>query len=294
MMWNKKMHRILLPAAAALVLTIGMSMSALAELVPALDEYNVSFNANNKMESNFKTEDMYNQFSGMQPGDYTDIVLNLKNNNDETVDWYMTNKVLSSLEDTRSADGLAGGAYTYVLTFQKTGGEPKTLFSSDTVGGESVSAAGEGLHEATDALKDWLYLETFKKGEGGAVTLRVALDGETQGNDYQDTLAELQMQFAVELVQPEEESEGTPGGGGAANESQSITEEKEETKTVKKTIKKKVSGSSSTGRKSTVVQTGDYTSTLPYIIAAGVSGLILLILAIYSLRERRRQKGGAA
>ena len=33
----------------------------------------------------------------------------------------------------------------------------------------------------------------------GIITLEVALDGETQGNSYQDTLADLQMNFAVEL-----------------------------------------------------------------------------------------------
>ena len=34
--------------------------------------------------------------------------------------------------------------------------------------------------------------------QSGVITLGVRLDGETQGNAYQDTLAKLQMQFAVE------------------------------------------------------------------------------------------------
>jgi hypothetical protein len=74
------------------------------------------------------------------------------------------------------------------------------LFSSDTVGGDTVDAAGEGLHEATDALADYFYLDTLSSGQSGTVTLKIALDGETQGNDYQDTLADLQMNFAVELT----------------------------------------------------------------------------------------------
>ena len=42
------------------------------------------------------------------------------------------------------------------------------------------------------------------------------------------------------------------------------------------------------------VKTGDYTNTVPYLVAAGISGLVLLALAIYSLHERNRQRGGKA
>ena len=34
-------------------------------------------------------------------------------------------------------------------------GKEKTIFFGDLVSGDSVGQAGEGLHEATDALKDW-------------------------------------------------------------------------------------------------------------------------------------------
>lgn len=275
---RKMMKKVFLPAVLACVLLLALTVTAMAELVPAKDTYNVSFNTNNKMSSNFKSSDMFNEAAGLQPGDYTDIVLNLKNENAATVDWYMTNKVLKTLEDTRPDHaGLAGGAYTYILTFKNTAsGEERVLFSSDLVGGDIISEAGEGLHEATSALeRDWLYLDTFANGQGGTLTLRVALDGETQGNDYQDTLAELQMNFAVELYEKEPKKETPP-------------DEKED-----KSKPKSGSGGSTT-RKTTVVKTGDETNSVPYLIAAGVSGLVLLILAIYSLRERRRQRGGAA
>lgn len=259
---SKSMKKILLPAVTAMILVFAMTVSAMAELVPALDDYYCTFTDNKTMSSNFKTSDMYNQFAGMQPGDYTDIAIDIKNENTETVDWYMTNEVLKTLEDTRDAAALSGGAYTYVLTYTSDAGEEKTLFSSDIVGGDNVSEAGEGLHEATDALDEWFYLDTLGTDEGGVLTLRVALDGETQGNDYQDTLAELQMQFAVEL----HEANVIPP---------------DEPDPPKKHKKKKI-------------KTGDYTNYVPYMIAAAVSGLALLLLAIYSLRERRRQRGGNA
>ena len=202
----------------------------------------------------------------------------------------MTNDVLQTLEETRkNEEALTGGAYTYILTYTNTKTkESIDLFNSDTVGGEKeevVSFSREGLHEATDALKNWLYLDTFKQGEGGTLTLHIELDGETQGNDYQDTLAEVKMNFAVELNNNETNNTSNNTNNNTNNNTSNRTSN---------------GSSSSTTRSSTnnvtneIVRTGDETNMVPYFIAAGVSGIILLALAIYSLRERRKQKGGNA
>lgn len=293
----KKSIRNLLPAALAVGTAFTMAVSAFAadtvptELTEKKTEYSVTFTADKKMDPNYSQSEMYEEFMGMQPGDSTDIVMNLQNDYGETVDWYMTNKVIKSLEDTRNNDQLAGGAYTYTLSYQGPSEErSRVLFDSDTVGGEDVSAWGQGLHEATGALEDWVYLDTFQSGEGGKLVLTVALDGETQGNDYQDTLAELKMNFAVELNLTDEPGgdNGGSGGGGSLK-----GEEREPEEDGGTTTKKTSSGGGSSSR-TQVVRTGDYTNSIPYLIAAGVSGIVLLILAIYSLRERRRQKGGRA
>ncbi|MDO5134299.1 MAG: hypothetical protein Q4D81_15170 [Eubacteriales bacterium] len=300
---HQKSGKNLLPAAIAAVLVISLAIPASAsdsktELLQPKDSYNVSFTADKKMVSDFKSSEMYNQMAGMQPGDHINIVMNLKNENESTVDWYMTNKVLKSLEDTRkNHPNLSGGAYSYILTYKNLStNDEKVLYSSDTVGGEGASTAGQGLHEATNALKDWFYLDTFSKGQSGVLNLYVELDGETQGNDYQDTLAELQMNFAVELKESGGGGGGSSGGGEALkDESRSEEKDKEKDKDKDKDDKKSSGGSksgsgSSSGNK--VVKTGDSTSTIPYLIATGVSGVVLLILAICGLRERRRQKGG--
>lgn len=294
-MMKKIMKKLVSPALLAVILICVLSVTASAELIPTKKSWTVSFTEKKVMVSDFKTKEMDDEVYGLQPGDYTDIVLNLKNDYDETVDWYMTNKVLKSLEDTRADDtGLQGGAYSYILTFKNTStGKETVLFSSDRVGGEGESKAGVGLHQATGALQDWFYLDTFKKGEGGTLTLRVALEGETQGNDYQDTLAQLQMQFAVELRPAYEEPTPPP---------EDKTTTTTTTTTTKTTTKSDSSTSSSSTKHTThtstthreIVKTGDYTDTIPYIIAAGVSGLVFLLLALYSLRERRKQKGGQA
>ena len=86
------------------------------------------------------------------------------------------------------------------MTYISSDGKENVLYSSDEVGGETKNESGEGLHQATNSLKDYFYLDRLEANQSGEITLHVALEGETQGNTYQDTLAKLQMNFAVELV----------------------------------------------------------------------------------------------
>lgn len=226
----------------------GIAMDARAENYHGEDGWTVSFTAERAMVSNFKTTDMDDAVSGLQPGDTITFELDLKNENATSTDWYMTNKVLYSLEDRSANRDTAGGAYTYVLSYKDHNGAETVLFSSDTVGGDNISAAGEGLHEATGALEDYFYLDTLAQGQAGSITLIVALDGETQGNDYQDTLADLQMNFAVEEVD-------------------------DTTRT-------------------TIVKTSDESDLGGLFIAMTVSGVLLLGMAVYSLKQGRKEKKG--
>ena len=187
----KKIVSILL----ALTLMLALPQAAYADHLKGKDGWNVRYTSGGKMESNFRTADYNDPVAGLQPGDDITFTVALKNENSAETDWYMTNEVLHSMED--RGQGAAGGAYSYTLRYQGPSGE-RLLYDSDTVGGELVGEAGEGLHQATSALKDYFYLDTLKNGESGSVTLVVALDGETQGNGYQDKLADLQMNFAVE------------------------------------------------------------------------------------------------
>lgn len=177
---------------AALMLT-GVAATALADDYKGKDGWKAEFTGG-AIESNFTSSAFAEEITSLQPGDRIEIKIAVRNNSDRDTDWYMSNEVLQSLEDSSPAKG---GAYTYVLTWQGSG-EPNTLYSSESVGGESVSAAGTGLHEATDNLEQFFYLDHLKKGGEGYITLQVALNGETQGNSYQNTLARLQLNFAVE------------------------------------------------------------------------------------------------
>jgi hypothetical protein len=232
--------------ALALGLLLALSPCVYAEHFQGDPDWRVAFTTGKEMESNFKTADLDEAVSGLQPGDDITFTLALENQYGETTDWWMTNEVLYSLEDRSQNSATGGGAYTYLLTYTDKSGSTNTLFSSDTVGGDTVDQAGEGLHEATDALEDYFYLDTLSSGQQGTITLTVALEGETQGNDYQDTLADLQMNFAVELR-------------------------------------------TATTAKPEIVKTGDDSHLLFYMVAMGLSGLVLLVLGISSLKRGKQQ-----
>lgn len=180
----------------AAIMAVGIHTTAFAETLQGGSDWKVEFNGS-KMSSNFTSADMKKDIFQLQPGDTMELQVGLKNTSEKDADWYMTNEVLKSLEDSQSI--AEGGAYGYKLTYVGPDKKETVLYDSETVGGEDAQK-GEGLHQATDALEKYLYLDRLSKGDVASVHLTVKLDGETQGNDYQDTLASLQMSFAADPV----------------------------------------------------------------------------------------------
>lgn len=257
------------------LMLFGPPLPAQAETFYGGDNWNVSFTSEKAMSSSFSTADINDVVGGMQPGDNVIITLNLKNENPTSTDWYMQNEVLYSLEDRSANSQTGGGAYTYRLIYTDKDGEVNVLFDSDTVGGELGETVNdtisrmEGLHGATSALKDYFYLDTIHNGEGGTITLEVALDGETQGNHYQDTLADLQMEFAVEL------RDDLPDRPEPGNPPEEVNDE---------------NPTPPGGRGTDIVKTSD-DSQLPLLMGiSGITGLILLAYCIYCFREHRKGK----
>ncbi|MBR0417372.1 MAG: MucBP domain-containing protein [Firmicutes bacterium] len=171
-----------------------------ADHLKGKEGWEVELNASEEVVSTFDSDEIADAFSNLQPGDDLTLTVKVKNTSDKEVDWYILNQVVHSLED-NSKNNASGGSYTYVLSYVDSKGNDNELYNSERVGGESAdSKAPEGLHGADSALKDYLYLERMAPKGEGTVTLFIALEGETQGNSYQETLADLQMRFAVELV----------------------------------------------------------------------------------------------
>ena len=240
-----KRTRILVLALAA-VLLLALPTAALANHLEGSTDWQVTFNSQGKMVDNFSQKEWADDIGKLQPGDDITFTVNLKHEHSTACDWYMSNKVLKSLEEGYAS----GSAYSYYLTYTGPSGSTRVLYDSNRVGGDDTE---EGLGDATSGLKDYFYLDNLKKGQTGEVQLVVGLDGETEGNAYFDTLAQVQMQFAVEM--------------GSSSSS---------TKT--------------TSKSRTTVRTGDDTNLFPFFVAMAVSGALLLALAVYSLVTRRREE----
>lgn len=250
------MKKKILCLAMAVIMAAGVHTTAFARDYQGADGWQVNFTGG-KMESNFKNSDVTDELSNVQPGDSVELKVQLKNSDSGDTDWYMTNEVIQTLEDAQAS--AEGGAYEYKLTYVGSDNTEKVLYDSSRVGGEGASGAGEGLKQIDSSTEEYFYLGRLATNTTGTVHLTVGVEGETQGNGYQLTLAKLRMNFAVEKV-------------AAGN-----------TITKNKVIKT-----------TNTVKTGDTAKVLLFCVLALISGLVLLAYGIYTLNKntkKRIQKG---
>ena len=254
------MKKKILCLAMIALMVIGTPLTANAEHFEGSKNWNVTFDGNT-MKDNFTGSDVTETILNIQPGDSITVQINLKNTASKKTDWYLNNEVLQTLED---SNGVAeGGAYTYLLKYHDPSGTETVLYDSNLGGDKQEDDKAEGLEQATFGRKDeFVYLDRLNKGESGYVSLYIELDGETQGNAYQETLAKLRMKFAVEKVNDE-----------------TITKEiKKEGKDEVIVVTKYVP---------CMVKTGDNSKLVLFSSLALVSGLGLLVYAFVLMKKRR-------
>lgn len=180
---------------AVTMLFMFMTPARADDLSPDTD-WQVTFNGK-ALTDNFTKQEFVDVIRGMQPGDTATFQVHILNKYKTDIDWWYANNITKTFEENSIA---SDGAYSYRLTYQPTGGDLDVIYDSDIVGGEDDKTKETlGLHEATTAMKDFKFLDTLKANGTGVVTITVKLDGETQGNRYQDTIADLELRFAVEL-----------------------------------------------------------------------------------------------
>lgn len=233
----------------AMVMVAGSGLNAKAEDYQGKDNWVAEFNGK-EITSNFDSKDLTDEAKNIQPGDSITLKVKIKNSDSGKTDWYMTNQAIESLEDAK--ESASGGAYEYRLAYTGADGEENELYNSETVGGESALDK-EGLHQATDSLADYFYLDRLGNGDEGVVTLQVRVNGETMGNGYQQTLAKLQQTFAVEKVT--------------------------ETTVINKPGEDKII--------TNAVKTGDTAKTLLFCGLALASGIVLLIFGLLAMKKRK-------
>ena len=111
----------------AAVMTVGMGTTVSAEDFQGERSWRVEFNGDG-VESNFRSSELAEEIYRIQPGDTIELQVGIGNTGSGETDWYMTNEVLQSLEDTQSV--AEGGAYGYELVYAAPDGEETVLYSS--------------------------------------------------------------------------------------------------------------------------------------------------------------------
>lgn len=174
-------------------LAAGLALSGAAAAWAAETGWTVTFTGD-KMESD-GTADVLAQVKRLQPGDKVEFDIDLFNAYGDKADWYMKTAVLRTMEELAEN---GGGSYSYNLTYTNPAGEKKVIYTNDTVSGDSDKDDTNGLHDATDATKEWFFLDTLPAKSHAHIVMSVSLDPESHGNSYFDTEAALELSFAAE------------------------------------------------------------------------------------------------
>ena len=261
---KKKLFGLLL--AAALILS--MTVSVFADDLKGGDGWYVNFTGVNPLETNFTSKDMTEAASAMEPGDNITFTVTVKNTKSagQAVNYYMKNEIIKSFEEGEAN----GAAYKYKLSYKSPDGTESVFYDNTSVGGDDSTT---GLVDVNSDISDYFYFDQLDYGKEGVVTLYVELDGDTQGNDYWNTLAELNLQFQVEEVEEKEDDKVVTETTVIPGETVTITHNNNNGNT---------HYSSPT--------TGDSTKSLPLYIAMAVVGIAVLAFAIILLAKRRRSE----
>lgn len=186
-----------------------MAMSSVSKNIVAdefSDTFEVNYNQDNTLTTNFKPADIEKTLSDIQPGDTATVYFKINNKNtSQAVDWWMDNQTLKTLEEDKNNAERAG--YTYELIYEGSDGRTYDFFNSE-IGGDINPDAG--FSEATEGLQDYFKMQesSMQPSTSGTLKLSVTLDGESSGYYYQSNSGQLRLDFAVELpIEPEPKKE---------------------------------------------------------------------------------------
>ena len=252
----KKLHviAVLLMAGA---LMLAMSAAVFAESYSF--EGDCAYNGD-EIKASFNSDEFAASQKNLEPGDEVSYTLKYTNNSKEVTSWYMRNSVLETLEEAK--DAAENGGYTYKLVNVDPQGKETVLFDNSEVGGETKVGDLEGLKQATNATGEYFFIQKLKAGESGQTKLSVALDGETEVNDYMNTRGSLMVSYAVE------------------NDTQ---DEGEDVRVVEQTRT-----TTSSGNPGSTPRTGDPMDMLKYILMM-VAAVIVGFFAVLSWRRDRKE-----
>ncbi|MBR2560662.1 MAG: hypothetical protein IKE31_00775 [Eubacterium sp.] len=228
-----------------LLLVLSFPASVFADQTEPINVgWNVNYTTGGKLDdSSFNAAEVDRQLSAMQPGDRIIFTIRLNNQKKVETRWYMENEVMKSMERLATDTG----AYTYKLTYNGNMITSSEEFGGATDAGNSVN----GMSPATSGLENYFEIGTIAGGGSGTVALEIGLEGESQGNSYQNAEARIRFRFAVNET-------GTTGGTNNAN-------------------------------RVNVVKTGDESRNILYLSLMAAAGVILLCLAVAVIKRRKTE-----
>lgn len=202
------------------------------------------------------------EFTGMAPGDERTQTICLENDSEDTVNFYISQKTLDTLENDNQA---SGGAYKFNLQVGDNLEDAESLLDSEAGGYDTDgNGSSNGLADI-DELEDYAFLATVESGDHVYLYLTLKLEGEGNdnraANDYTEAVAKLQLSFRAYKVNHKVTKE----------KDKVIIDKKTKIKTVKKVVP---------------VQTGDVFKYGGFIILFGVGVTLIGVAAVKS------RKGG--
>ena len=193
------------------------------------------------------------EISTMQPGDDLTLTVKLNNKNKDSADWYIQNSIIKSLEEDAAT---SGGAYSYKLSYVTSTGNSRVLYDSELLGGELDN-------NAPDEVKEYKGLKEVNLALGNKEDNRfIYLESMASGGTGTVTL----------WVKLEGESQGNAYKGANAQLMLRFAAELTQTKVI--------------------VKTGDETNVMPYVLGMGVSGVLILLLAVDGVVQRKKKQRG--
>lgn len=162
-----------------IVLSIATVMLSCAPVVAAQDTL-VTFEGDSQK---FITQEGSSEgFEDMQPGETRSVTVRLKNDNNSTMDFFMSTEILDNIAEKGNKDAV----YDFSISRDND-----TFFA--TVIGASGNTIGEEYLTDDNNIK----LATLAKGEESLVTISLSLDGDSTENTYMNQEGQIKLRFSA-------------------------------------------------------------------------------------------------
>lgn len=181
------MKNIITAMAVAFSLFFGLSVS-----VYAAGEPDVYVDKEGKLQ----TQNLnFDAFENMASGESATEVISVANKSDETVNFYVSQNTIQSLEQSNNTNG---AAYEFGLSVGSSKDDARLLLSKET-GGYDVNgkASDEGLTDIKE-IEGYTFFKTLKPGESTNLYMTLYLNGEGNDINYANAVGKIQLGFKID------------------------------------------------------------------------------------------------